>query len=587
MHTNKFNFLVLLMVLPQLFFGQTNSTKSLAHAWSFQTKAPIRGGAVLDETSIYFGNSAGLVYALNQKTGHLNWQFETAGGAIVSQPALAGESIFVSNRKAVYALNVYTGMLRWQFSMQPRKSAMYAGWKYYTAAPVVFGEKVFIGASDGYLYVLDRDKGTVQWKFKTGREITSTPLVTETAVYQPSNDGIVYVLDPETGALLWKFETEGASLELSNFGFDRKSIYTQPILKDNLLLFGTRDGRVYAVDIETQEEKWTFSYGPTWAMSCVLDGDQLFVGWSTNNMIAAINIQTGEKAWDFQAGAHNYSKGVVVKEDVFFGSADGNLYRLNKQTGESLETYSIGAEIYSAIAYGEETIFFGCDDGKLYALKAKEAPHLAVYQPTTFQGKEQYLAVNPQVAPYLVEKGFQQLESDEALAFVKARLEDRKPSVIVFAFPLIPKSLLGTDARKGLIRQYLESGGKIIWFGDIPNFYELDGEGNFKRSASTGSELLEVNFSDISESGNYYSKATQEGLNWGFPSWLKTTGTPIEVTANIIPLAFDEFDRVTAWRKAFSKHHGSGFVSFRSWAHNTSMKAQDLQLIYQLAMYGL
>lgn len=577
---------LVLLMLPLLLFGQ-EPHKSLSPVWSFQTEAPIRGATALNEHALYFGNSAGMVYALDQKTGQLIWQFDT-GGAIVSQPALTKELIFITNRsQGIYALDIRTGDLRWQFSMSARKKSRYAGWKYHTASPVLAGDKLYVGSSDGYLYALDQKEGELRWKFKTGREIAATPLVSKTAIYQASNDGIIYVLDPKDGSLQWTYETEGAGLVLSNFGFDRQSIYTQPILKDNLLLFGARDGKVYAVDIVSRQKKWSFSYGPTWAMSCQLQDDLLFVGWSTNNMFSALDVQTGEKVWDFRAEGHNYTKAVIVGSDLFFGSADGNLYRFHQRSGKNLATYTVGSEIYSSPQYKHSTLFFGSDDGRLYALAPKRKPVLAVYEPDSIKGNAQYLKVNDQIAPYLQEKGFEKLDSSGLYAFVNARIRDQYPSAIVFTFPLIPKRLIEGGARASLIWRYLEGGGKIIWFGDVPNFYELDDNGNFKRDPSVGSQLLDVTYLDTTESGNYYSRTTQEGLNWGFPSWMKTTGTPIQHTENIIPFAYDEFGRVSAWRKPFSKKPGTGFLSFRTWAHNIQIKKEDLELIYRIAIYGL
>src|SRR5690606_2900291 len=108
--------------------------------------------------------------------------------------------------------------------------------------------------------------------------------------------------------LLWKFETAGAQLNSAEFGFDRKSIYTQPILRGKMLYVGSRDGNVYAIDVETHKKIWNFSYDTTWAMSSSVDERAVYVGWSTNKLVSALDISSGEELWQFKAGAYVYTK---------------------------------------------------------------------------------------------------------------------------------------------------------------------------------------------------------------------------------------------------------------------------------------
>jgi len=72
----------------------------------------------------------------------------------------------------------------------------------------------------------------------------------------------------------------------------------------------------------------------------------------------------------------------------------------------------------------------------------------------------------------------------------------------------------------------------------------------------------------------------------GLPAWFKTTNTSVEGNG-IIQLAIDEFGRTSDWIKKFNASNGSGFVSFRNWAFNVPVKKQELELLYQVAIYGL
>src|SRR5690606_5155064 len=118
-----------------------------------------------------------------------------------------------------------------------------------------------------------------------------------------------------------KFQTDGVSHDYSA-GFDRKCIFTKPSIANGLLIFGSRDGHVYAVDLATRKERWRFTYGTTWAMSTLVHEDAVYVGWSTNRLICALDLNTGQEKWRQTVGSVTYTTAAVDGANVIFGSAD-------------------------------------------------------------------------------------------------------------------------------------------------------------------------------------------------------------------------------------------------------------------------
>src|SRR5690606_16345736 len=159
-------------------------------------------------------------------------------------------------------------------------------------------------------------------------------------IYQACNDGIIYAINIENGKLIWGFKTRGATLDKSQ-GYDRTNIFSKPCLKDNLLVFGARDGNTYAVDINTGEMKWDYTFGPTWAISTAIDEETVYTGWSTNNTFSAVDLKTGVPKWKYVSGSINFTTAAFQGNHVIFGSADGNLYCLDKKTGKKNWQYNI------------------------------------------------------------------------------------------------------------------------------------------------------------------------------------------------------------------------------------------------------
>jgi outer membrane protein assembly factor BamB len=555
--------------------------------WKFKTDGPVRAGATIAGNSLYLGSTDGTLYCLGKYDGKLLWKYKTMG-ALTGSPAVFGNSVYVAGRdRFLYRLNAATGMLIWKNEMQADIPDAHAGWDYFMPAPVFYQDLVIVGSGDSHVYAFDVGSGTQRWKFKTNGRVRASALLIGDVVYQPSNDGYVYALDAFSGRELWKFETKGASYRPEDFPFDRSSIFAKPLAKNGLLVLACRDGNAYAVDLNTHIKKWDFTYGTTWAMSSAIAGNTVFVGWSTNNIFCALDLGSGKELWQYQGSSHFYGTPAVLDKGVYMGSAEGVLYRLDKATGDKEWEYPIGAELYTSVEYNDHMLFFGSDNGYFYALGEGENAIKAVYEPAVIEGNAKFLVVDPKITPYLRDKGFEVLDSEDKLySFLESRVEDLKPSVVVFALPIIPGNVLGNAPENGLMRKYLTSGGKVIWMGDVPNYYEPDEQDQYKRDPSPGSRLLSAKYLLPNDSGNYISVSTQEGRNMGLPSRLKTTGSVIS-PEGIIPLANDEFGRVNCWMKKFNPRPGSGFISCRSWSWNVPIHPEDLEIIHALATYGL
>lgn len=556
--------------------------------WRFQTDGPVRGAALVTSDQVVAGSSDGALYSIDKSSGRLLWKFQTSG-AITSSPALAGNLVIFSSRdNFIYGVNLATGKETWKFKMGELLPYDWH-WEYYMCAPVVDGKYVYQGSGDGNLYCLSVETGKLVWKYQTSKRLRATPLLNRGVLYQPGYDGVIHAVDQKSGMLLWKFETEGATYNSKDFGWDRNSIDSSPTIKDSLLVVGSRDGNTYCVNTKTRKLEWKFTYGPTWAMSgAVIDNDLAFIGWSDNFLLSAIELSTGKERWKFEAGSLVYSTPLIAKNNLIVGSADHKLYCLDKRTGEKKWTFSTDGSILSSPKADDKTLFIGSDDGALYALEEHTKALLAVYHPVPKNKREQNLFVSDdKITTYLKERGFEQLDSAKLHKFLIDRLADKRPSVIVFAFQRIPENLIGANPAQGLVRKYLEDGGKIIWPGAFPNMYRFNAKGKVEvDDGKTAADLLDIELTNINESGNYFAKSTPEGKNWGLPAWLTATYAVVN-SKGVTPLALDEYGRPVVWRKQYNENPHAGFVACRPWGWYTPLTEDALAMLYRLAMYGL
>src|SRR5262249_1446274 len=128
-------------------------------------RKPIAGGVssrplyLPDTGTVYVGGDDGVIYALVAATGEERWNFH-AKGPVTGTPVLDEGFIYVpSGENRVYAVDAVSGAWRWQYDREAPESFTIRG----VSSPLVYGGRVYVGFSDGYIAVLNARTGDAVW----------------------------------------------------------------------------------------------------------------------------------------------------------------------------------------------------------------------------------------------------------------------------------------------------------------------------------------------------------------------------------------------------------------------------------------
>ncbi len=144
----------------------------------------------------FISTFTGKLVSFNPGNGETFWQQNLGDGWAPTTPS-ASDSIVVvgSGDGKMLGIDMISGKIRWQFSchesifpISPYRTRLQA----LTSSPVITGNFVYFGATDGYLYALDLHTGKLCWEYKLGFPILSTPAVAGKALYLGAFDGNVY-----------------------------------------------------------------------------------------------------------------------------------------------------------------------------------------------------------------------------------------------------------------------------------------------------------------------------------------------------------------------------------------------------------
>lgn len=142
--------------------------------------------------------SAKSFYIIESRTGHILARKELGYDVnVTSTPLITDkEIIFGTAERGIVALDKETYKEKWNFCTKPSLiySAPYIKGPAATVetSPVLSGNIVFSGASDGTIYAIDRHTGKQLWKHKTGAPIFATVTVSGNALYATDFSGNVY-----------------------------------------------------------------------------------------------------------------------------------------------------------------------------------------------------------------------------------------------------------------------------------------------------------------------------------------------------------------------------------------------------------
>jgi outer membrane protein assembly factor BamB len=319
----------------------------LAVRWQFQTKNAIEGTVVIADDVVYVASADKFLYALDLKTGQPKWKTQLA--ILTSSPGVKGDRVYVGDVDGkFYCVNRATGTVIWTFETQGQ----------ITAAPNFAGETVLIPAHDSTLYCLDKD-GKKIWDFKIEGPIYGGVAVADGKTFLAGCDSMLHVLDVKTGKELGNVDLKGQSGSAAAVFGDR-------------LYVGTMSNQVIAVNLAKLKVDWEFEapkrkqafYG-----SAAVSDDLVVIG-SRDDKIWAIDRKTGRARWDFLTDHKVDGSAVIVGERIFIGSFDKKFYVLNLK-GEKVAEFELDGAIMGSPAVAGGCVVIGTEKGTVYCFGGK------------------------------------------------------------------------------------------------------------------------------------------------------------------------------------------------------------------------
>lgn len=326
----------------------------------------------------------------------------------------------------------------------------------YVASPVVYKDTVYCGGRDNSIRAWDVQTGALRWRHVTGGWVDASACVTEDTVFVPCRDKTLYALDRLTGAVRW--QTVTGSADCSSPVYDKGKIYlisgpperkaycydaltgsllrsyplsqcgfSSPALSGSSLCFGTNDGRLTCLDLQSGTTVWSLATqgGLLYSCAAISSGTVYAVSGGDERRLFAMDLQTGAPLWqsvEIDTVTSSVSSVAVGSEGIYLVSTfnavvDGET--VSELWLMAFDLYGAlcwrtrigwphGSDIISSPLIAGDVIYVGSGDGNLYAVNAAlTGPDAGTYyQPATgvltTDATGYFLCIDPSQTPAVV-----------------------------------------------------------------------------------------------------------------------------------------------------------------------------------------
>lgn len=337
-----------LLLSITLSFAAAHGAHSATPLWEFQGAGKIIGKPTVTGDTIYFAGGD-TVYAIDFD-GQERWQ-HTVGGQVAAAVRVHAGTVYVHSSAGLHAL-AGNGTPRWTYEAEdlgPLVDGRTWGWGadiladpwgLYRSAPLLVGDAVVFGSSDG-VHAVSRDTGEGLWRVPVG-PVTADPAVHEDLVIVGSWNHSVYALEAETGKVSWRFR---ASLPDSK-GVDwvgYQGFHLNPIVDGGRVFVGNRNTYFYALDADDGTIAWNSKVGASWIGSpAVITDRHVFYGLSDGQAILGHRKDSGALSHFYRTGSLVFAQPALHTDQLIVGTYTGHLIAIDTTSGQGRDLTHFG-----------------------------------------------------------------------------------------------------------------------------------------------------------------------------------------------------------------------------------------------------
>jgi outer membrane protein assembly factor BamB len=285
-----------------------------AEVWSKSFKNGFVAAPALNSGKLILGDYDGHVYCLSSEDGSVLWE------ADIQQAMAAGANFYenlvlITNEGGqLFAYNLEDGQLVWQYETGDQLRS----------APTVWNGFAFLGGCDGRLHKIDLKQGTaVGDGLLLDGPSGSTPAILGNTSIVPTQSGLVLAFDLLQGERNWVFSDSERSQEI------RSSPAVAPLdatgsSDASIAVITTRNRRVLGLDMRDGSMLWEAVVRKRCDSSAVICDGRAWVG-GLDGTLYALDLKTGEQTWTYSLTGQLLASPSIVDGKLVVATDKGSI----------------------------------------------------------------------------------------------------------------------------------------------------------------------------------------------------------------------------------------------------------------------
>lgn len=319
-----------------------------------------------DKKNLYFTNSIGEIQSVNLNNKALNWKTAT-GNAIYFSPAIVKNNLVIGTIEGnLLGFDTQSGKQKWAIPV----GGVLVG------SPIVDNNKLYTASSTAFICI-DAISGKIIWQNKIPQSYSQgTPLVQGDKIIFGTWDTNVYCLNKNTGTLIWKW----------NNGNNKQVLYSAGnvniVASKKRLYFVSPERFLTILDIETgktllRTSKWKVresmgkSQDGKWFYAKTMNGELLRLPLNDDLELTEENLMAQSKVLDLKLDyEHNPSPIVENNNKIYIGSRKGEVVIVDASGFEIIKQVNLGSSSVNGFKIDDQgKVWTSLIEGGIYLLE--------------------------------------------------------------------------------------------------------------------------------------------------------------------------------------------------------------------------
>src|SRR5262245_22070544 len=300
-----------------------------------------------------FRTDDGYWFVIDLQNGEVKKRFKLQNG-FFSVPVVAGDLLFLGMSDGSFsAFDRHDWKARWQIG---RKGYDFAG-----ASPAVADGTVYFGGAidtnqpnmslKSSVHAVDALTGTEKWTL-TNKGISTSVAIADEVIYFGDGDRHLVAVNAKNGQDIWMFTAS-------------RNIRT-PAIMDGRAFFGDRGGDLYAVDLKNGQAIWKAAKKNKVGSHLAAYNNMIYYS-GVENSLHAVDALTGQEKWIYRTKKPCLAP-VIAKGVIYVATFDNMLLAIDAESGQEKWKYKTPHPPYSYPVIGNGVIYYLDEEGVMYAL---------------------------------------------------------------------------------------------------------------------------------------------------------------------------------------------------------------------------